>query len=78
MFLGFRRSLAILLALYRQFCHLCGFVSVESDQFVFENVSFRYKDEDVLRELSCKIPANSMTALVGRSGSVKEMQLIKR
>jgi ATP-binding cassette, subfamily B, bacterial IrtB/YbtQ len=39
--------------------------------FKFENVSFRYKDNDVLKEINCCIPEKSMTALVGTSGSGK-------
>ncbi|WP_406657008.1 ABC transporter ATP-binding protein [Methanolobus sp. ZRKC2] len=41
----------------------------------FENVSFRYKDNDVLKDISCCFPVNSMTALVGLSGSGKSTMI---
>ncbi len=43
----------------------------DKHNFCFENVSFRYKDKDVLKKIDCRIPENSMTALVGTSGSGK-------
>lgn len=37
----------------------------------FENVSFRYRQDDVLRDVSFTAPAGKITALVGPSGSGK-------
>ncbi|OFZ20961.1 MAG: hypothetical protein A3D92_03725 [Bacteroidetes bacterium RIFCSPHIGHO2_02_FULL_44_7] len=37
----------------------------------YENVSFKYKDENVLHNVSFTIPAGKMVALVGESGSGK-------
>lgn len=37
----------------------------------FENVTFAYKEENILKDISFDIPAKSMTALVGLSGSGK-------
>jgi ATP-binding cassette subfamily B protein len=37
----------------------------------FDKVSFAYNEKDVIRNLSLKIPADSVTALVGPSGSGK-------
>lgn len=46
---------------------------VKSTDIHFENVSFAYEEEkgDVLHGISCSMPENSMTALVGLSGSGK-------
>ncbi len=41
------------------------------DYFQFDDVKFKYKDEYVLNGINCHIPAKSMTALVGVSGSGK-------
>lgn len=38
---------------------------------LFKNVSFRYGNNEVLHDISLKIPEKSMTALVGASGSGK-------
>jgi ATP-binding cassette subfamily B protein len=38
---------------------------------VFENVTFRYRDVDVLKDVSIVIPQGKVTALVGPSGSGK-------
>lgn len=44
----------------------------EMPEIVFENVSFSYAgSEDVLKNVSLRIPAGSKTAIVGRSGSGK-------
>lgn len=37
----------------------------------YENVSFRYRDEYVIKNVSFKVPAGKMIALVGESGSGK-------
>lgn len=37
----------------------------------FENVNFAYRNSDVLKGVTCHIPEQSMTALVGMSGSGK-------
>lgn len=37
----------------------------------FSHVTFAYNENDVIRDLSCKIPQGSITALVGPSGSGK-------
>ena len=37
----------------------------------FENVSFAYNQTDVLKNLTLRLPANSLTALVGESGAGK-------
>jgi ATP-binding cassette subfamily B protein len=37
----------------------------------FENVTFRYQDADVIKDMSLHIPERSITALVGPSGSGK-------
>jgi len=43
----------------------------EKADIVFEDVHFRYKDNDVLKGMNCTIPEKKMTALVGLSGSGK-------
>jgi ATP-binding cassette subfamily B protein len=43
----------------------------ECFDIAFENVSFRYHDTDVLRDVSVTIPEHSLIALVGPSGSGK-------
>ncbi len=40
-------------------------------EIVFDRVTFRYDDEDVLKDLSLTIPAGSTLAVVGRVGSGK-------
>lgn len=52
----------------------------EQEAIHFENVSFAYEENDVLTDLSLKIPENSLTAFVGVSGSGKSTtaQLIPR
>lgn len=42
-----------------------------SSHISFDNVSFGYGGQDVLKELSCHLPERSITALVGMSGSGK-------
>lgn len=37
----------------------------------YENVTFKYRDENVIKDVSFKIPAGKMIALVGESGSGK-------
>ena len=39
--------------------------------FRFEDVTFRYQNHDILRNINCHIPERAMTALVGVSGSGK-------
>jgi subfamily B ATP-binding cassette protein MsbA len=41
------------------------------NEISFENVSFKYKEEFVIQDLSFKIPKGKMVALVGESGSGK-------
>ncbi|QUI23907.1 ABC transporter ATP-binding protein [Vallitalea pronyensis] len=41
------------------------------NHITFDNVSFGYGKNDVLNQVSCHIPEQSMTALVGKSGSGK-------
>jgi ATP-binding cassette subfamily B protein len=43
----------------------------ENGDIVFERVTFRYRDVDVLKEVSIAIPQGKLTALVGPSGSGK-------
>jgi len=43
----------------------------EGNSIRFEEVTFAYDQEDVLRNVSLQIPSNSITALVGPSGSGK-------
>ena len=43
----------------------------ENGDIVFDNVTFRYKDVDVLKNVSLCIPCGKVTALVGPSGSGK-------
>ncbi len=40
-------------------------------EIVFDNISFRYEDDDVLKNFSLTIPKGKMVALVGQSGSGK-------
>ena len=47
----------------------------EDNTIEFHNVSFRYKDTDVLKDINCRFPVNSMTALVGLSGSGKSTMI---
>ena len=42
----------------------------ERAEIEFHDVSFAYDDRDVLRNISFTVPKNTMTALVGASGSV--------
>ncbi len=37
----------------------------------FKNVSFKYKDEEVLKDINLKIPAGSTVAIMGTTGSGK-------
>ncbi len=46
-------------------------VKIGGSDIEFENVSFRYHDVDVLKNVSFSLPESSMTALVGPSGSGK-------
>lgn len=46
-------------------------VSLKNFDIEFNNVSFAYEREQVLRQVSFRIPERSMTALVGRSGCGK-------
>lgn len=43
----------------------------KSSAIAFENVTFKYKDENILKDVSIKIPEGKVTALVGPSGSGK-------
>lgn len=43
----------------------------DKNNIQFKNVYFGYGNEDVLRNINCNIPEQSMTALVGMSGSGK-------
>jgi ABC-type multidrug transport system fused ATPase/permease subunit len=43
----------------------------ERHDVVFENVTFAYKDADVISDFSLTLPENSVTALVGESGAGK-------
>ena len=43
----------------------------DEQTFEFEHVTFQYRNTNVLKDLSCRMPARSMTALVGVSGSGK-------
>ena len=51
----------------------CGEFSEMSDNFdvEFENVHFAYKDDEVIKGISLKIPQNSICAFVGPSGGGK-------
>lgn len=57
-------------------------ISVSQPEITFDNVEFRYEDEEkrALKGVSITIPAGKVTALVGRSGSGKTtiMNLIPR
>lgn len=46
-------------------------VVLERFDIAFENVGFRYNEEEVIRDLSLTIPEGKVTALVGPSGSGK-------
>lgn len=46
-------------------------ISISYFDIEFENVCFSYEETEVLNDISFKVPENSMTALVGRSGSGK-------
>lgn len=51
-------------------------VAVPDDlTLIFNRVSFRYQGEWVLRDINCRIPAGSITAIVGSSGSGKSTLL---
>ena len=41
------------------------------EDVVFENVTFGYTDQNVVKEFNCKIPKNKVTAIVGPNGSGK-------
>lgn len=45
--------------------------SVPNCDIEMDHVTFRYNTEDVIKNVSCKIPQGSVTALVGPSGSGK-------
>lgn len=45
--------------------------TVPSCDIEMEHVTFRYNTEDVIKDVSCKIPQGSVAALVGPSGSGK-------
>ena len=53
---------------------------INSDEIVFDNVSFSYGDNEVLKDISLEIKGNSLTAIIGPSGSGKTTlcQLIPR
>lgn len=46
-------------------------IALEHFDIEFENVSFAYEEQEILHNISFKVPEHSMTALVGRSGSGK-------
>ena len=41
------------------------------EDVVFENVTFGYTEQNVVKQFSCKIPKNKVTAIVGTNGSGK-------
>jgi ATP-binding cassette subfamily B protein AbcA/BmrA len=41
------------------------------ENVVFENVTFGYTEQNVVKEFNCKIPKNKITAIVGTNGSGK-------
>lgn len=47
----------------------------EIDEIAFCNVSFKYDDEEVLHDISCKFKKNTVTALLGKSGSGKSTMI---
>ena len=53
---------------------------INSDEIVFDNVSFSYGDNEVLKNINLKINSSSLTAIIGPSGSGKTTlcQLIPR
>lgn len=55
-------------------------LSIKADDITFDKVSFKYTDKQVLNELSCHIPKNKVTAIVGTNGSGKSttIKLIDR
>ena len=55
-------------------------VILTTDDIEFNNVSFAYEQDVVLKNISCKFNANEMTGIVGKSGSGKStlMNLIAR
>lgn len=48
-----------------------GTAKFEKSDIVFENVTFSYEQKTVLHDISFSVPENTMTALVGMSGSGK-------
>lgn len=44
---------------------------IENCDIELEHVTFRYNTKDVIKDVTCKIPQGSITALVGSSGSGK-------
>ena len=44
---------------------------IEHSDIEFKNVSFAYEEEQVLKNISFRIPENTITALIGHSGSGK-------
>ena len=45
--------------------------TIENYDIELENITFRYNTENVIKNVNCKIPQGSVTALVGPSGSGK-------
>lgn len=46
-------------------------LDIPDADITFENVTFRYADDPVLQDLSCVIPKNKVTAVIGANGSGK-------
>jgi len=46
-------------------------IDLKSHDVTFQNVTFAYEEENVLKDVSFHVEANSMTALVGKSGCGK-------
>lgn len=55
-------------------------MDVPDDDLTFENVLFSYGGEPVLKQVTCKIPKNKVTAVIGANGSGKTtlFKLIER
>ncbi|RDU68698.1 ABC transporter ATP-binding protein [Helicobacter cholecystus] len=47
----------------------------EIDEIAFCNVSFKYDEDEVLHQISCSFKKNTITALVGKSGSGKSTMI---
>ncbi len=43
----------------------------EAKDIVFEQVVFAYREQDVIKNISCRIPKNKVTAVIGTNGSGK-------